>query len=71
MVSKIHLTVPIILSKTIQHVIRSYFIIISISTNPKEEQQLSNSKDRDYYVPRGQKRVELGRPNTSFQNTDF
>ena len=49
------------LYKTIQHTFEAYFIINSTSTNPKEQQQqqLTNSIDRDYYVACGQKIVQM------------
>ena len=55
MLKKNHQTFTTILYKTIQHTFEAYFIINSTSTNPKEQQQLTNSIDRDYYVARGQK----------------
>ena len=42
--------------KTIQHAFQAYSSINSTSINPKQQQQ-SNSKDRDYYVARGQKEL--------------
>ena len=42
---------------------QGFCIINSTNTETEQEQQLSNSKDRDYYVARGQENVRQHHQN--------